>query len=650
MQTSQTWKPTNKSISIYLYINALGVLGAGGIGLINGRISFIRGAIFVLSLFISYCFYFLAHKTQSENGNAGWWDFSTRTNLEFIVFSILSIIFIAGWTIVWTKLDIFGDLYYYLLAAYPYIIWLTITSIGCIVLLLANKYGINFQQFKNNCKIHKISFQVAGIFLIIALITAWLASFRVVGVSPIDEDFWSGAGVPVFAFQVFWSLILGFCLSYINIKLVARFPLFRKFNIYFLFFAIWIISAFFWAREPVKPDFLVTQPVAPNFEMYPDYDARIYDLMSQFAIIGQGINNHNFFDRVLYPAFLVYLHTLAGQNYSQLMAIQAALFAVLPALLFLIASSIFNRTTGLVLGILSALRGITQISLGSIIETAHQKQMLTEYPTAILLVLITFLIMQWMMHPYKRWWLAGIIGGIIGLSTLLRPHTLIIIPLFFVLAFFSYRFKTKLWIGICTLFIASMLISIIPWTQFSGQNISIIDLYFTRIKDVIKQRYYQNNTSVDKYFSREIAGLNSYSAIPTTDNKATTPNKGVLTFALDNFLNNLVTTVQILPITPFNTEPRNVVKKVENFWKPYWDGSLSNWAKILITLNLLILGIGIGNSYRRVKLIGLIPLTIMVFYYFVNAFGRTSYSLHLWATRLSLGVTLLKKTLATFVV
>jgi hypothetical protein len=105
---------------------------------------------------------------------------------------------------------------------------------------------------------------------------------------------------------------------------------------------------------------------------------------------------------------------------------------------------------------------------------------------------------------------------------------------------------------------------------------------------------------------------------------APTPEKSVLAFATDNFLNNLVTSTQILPNTPFYLEPRVVVKKTDNFWKPYWDGSLTPWARLLLPLNLLFVALGLGTAWKRARLGGLIPLILLLTYFAVNALGRTS--------------------------
>ncbi len=617
------WKPNGNTLSAFLSINSIGIICASIISQVSGNSSRIRVVFFIVSIIIGIIFCAIAIKIRMRKAGSFSWFFHDRPKLEFVLMVSTFLIFIIFWSLIWTPLDRFGGFYYYIQAAFPYLIWITLASLGALGLQLANRYGFDFQRLLKFFGKQKSIFLLMGGLFLLFLTISWIASIRVVGVKPIEEDFWYGAGVPILAFQVYGALVVGFILSILinkqNIRLLN--------NNYvvdiFVFVLIWVISAFLWAKEPVKPDFLVTSPVAPNFEMYPDYDARNYDVMSQFAVIGQGINNHSFFDRVLYPAFLVYLHTFVGQNYSRVMAYQSTIFAILPGLLYFLARFIYNRSSGIVLGLLAALRGINQINLGSIIETAHQKQMLTEYPTAVSLVLTTLLLILWLKYPRSKWWLVGISGGVVGISTLLRPHTLILIPVFITIAFFVYRHQAKIWLFTSTLFIVSALLAVIPWAQFSGQNISIFDLYFTRIRDVIQQRYTINPDHIANY-----SGLNPNLTKPTPIralyHQSVKSEKGILAFATDNFLNNLVTTVEILPTTPFNLEPRTVVKKTETFWKPYWDGKLSNWAKVMILLNLLIVSLGLAAAYKRARLGGITPLIIMLAYYFINSLGRTS--------------------------
>jgi len=63
------------------------------------------------------------------------------------------------------------------------------------------------------------------------------------------------------------------------------------------------------------------------------------------------------------------------------MSIQAAIFAVFPALLYLIGKRLHSRTAGLALAVLIIFRGLTGLDASAWIDTATFKHMLTDFPT-----------------------------------------------------------------------------------------------------------------------------------------------------------------------------------------------------------------------------------------------------------------------------
>ena len=617
------WRPNKNAISVFLFMCAAGILVAGLAGMLGVKFSITRLALLSAAVLVSGGFCILGWQIRANTHLTSFWQRRANSQAQTGLIVATALLALAGWTMIWTPLESFGGLFYYIQGLYPWLVWLTCVCLGALGLLLAARFGFNIHRWKEIRQNQRITFLVAGGSLLIFGLLAWIASQRILNVKPADEDFWYGAGAPILAFQVLGALIAGLAISMLIQKYSIRVPWLAKHADLLIFLVIWALTAWLWASTPVKSDFLITRPVAPNFEMYPDYDARNYDLMSQFALLGQGINNFSFFDRVLYPAFLVYLHTLAGQDYARLMALQAAIFAVLPAILYFIGKRLHSRAAGLTLGILIALRGVSHLDVGNIIETAHQKHMLTEFPTAVLLVLATFLLVKWAKNPSKHWPLAGLAGAVISLSTLLRPHPLALLPVIIALAVFIYRKRARMWMGLSALVISSALLGILPWLQFGGQNVSIVSLYMTRIKSIIEQRYPQllpPQGSLPEPVTARTTGTAHLALISLTP----VQEKSVLAFATDNFLNNLVTAIQVLPSTPFNLDARVVVKKTENFWKPYWDGSLTPWARVLIPINLLLIALGLGAAWKKSRLSGLIPLIIMLTYFAVNAFARTS--------------------------
>jgi hypothetical protein len=59
------------------------------------------------------------------------------------------------------------------------------------------------------------------------------------------------------------------------------------------------------------------------------------------------------------------------------------------------------------------------------------------------------------------------------------------------------------------------------------------------------------------------------------------------------------------------------------YWRK-WDGSLPGQAVIPITINLILLAIGIQQSWRKARWIGLLPASVFFFHLLINALARNS--------------------------
>jgi hypothetical protein len=248
------------------------------------------------------------------------------------------------------------------------------------------------------------------------------------------EDYWYGAGVPLLGSQLIVAILSG-----IFFLQVAKRWNFQRSDLV-IFLLIFGVTAVFWAREPLEKSFLFIGPYAPNRVLYPFADAALFDTASQFALIGQKFLFYNgpFFERALYVSFLVYLHSLVGQDYGQLMALQAAIFAVFPALVYLVGRSLNMRAVGFAGAMTALLRGGNSIAASNMIDMANPKMMLTDFPTAIGMVLIVLLTIEWLKRPQQKWHYAVWIGGIVGLTIMLRTNTLlllVLIPLYVLLGF-----------------------------------------------------------------------------------------------------------------------------------------------------------------------------------------------------------------------
>ncbi|HEY5984586.1 MAG TPA: hypothetical protein VIU38_14065, partial [Anaerolineales bacterium] len=355
-----------------------------------------------------------------------------------------------------------------------------------------------------------------------------------------------------------------------------------------------------------------------------------FDLGSQFALIGQGIYNRMFFDRALYMSFLVYLHTLGGQNYQQLMSIQAALFAVFPALLYLLGRRLHSRTAGGVLAALISMRGITSLPASAWIDTATFKHMLTDFPTAIGIAVYLLLATHWLESPRQRLNSLAWAAGVLGLTSLLRPHVLFILGGTLMLALWVYRDQRKFAAGAGALSLVAFLIAVLPWMTLGPSSGSLMKLYGQRVRDVIVQRYpaiLPAATAIPdglQPLPAPIVPPATTTAQPVPPVTAAPPADPGLPFVADHLLHNLITSALIFPNSPQLLTIKSVVKQGEQFWRPHWNGAMSPISILMLLISLALAAYGLGTAVQRDVTRGLLPLAALLFYLAADSFARTS--------------------------
>jgi hypothetical protein len=436
--------------------------------------------------------------------------------------------------------------------------------------------------------------------------------------------------VPLLAAQVLAAVLIGALALEFEPRLSIKKPSVDL----ILFAVVWAVTAVVWAAWPVPPGFWVTGPRPPNFEYYPFSDPIIFDLGSQFALIGRGIFNGMFFDRALYMSFLVYLHMLGGQDYQRLMAIQACIFAVFPALLYLIGRRLHSRAAGLVIAFLAALRGLNGLGASAWIDTAGFKHMLTDFPTAIGVAIYVVLILGWLASPQRRPALLLWAAGVVGLSSLLRPNMLILFALTLAIIVWVYRSRMMSVLGVSSLASLAFLAGVAPWLIFGPSSGSIVALYGRRLRDMVALRYPRPISSAPSPgISPTRPVVRPTAATPATPEQLTAapptlpvvppPNPGVW-FGVPQYLHNLLTAALIFPDSPEFLTVKDTVKGGERFWLPRWDGSMSAPAAGMLILNLAALAFGFGIAAERQRWTGLVPLAVFLTYLAANALARTS--------------------------
>ena len=304
--------------------------------------------------------------------------------------------------------------------------------------------------------------------------------------------------------------------------------------------------------------------------LYPFADAAIFDTASQFALIGQNffLFNGPFFERALYISFLVYLHSLFGQDYGQLMAAQAAVFAVFPALVYLVGKSLNSRAIGFAAALVTAFRGANAIPASNMIDMANPKMMLTDFPAAIGIALIVLLACEWLKQPHQKWHYALWIGGVIGLSIMLRTNTLVILLLLPLYMFLTFSRQWKMWAVAIFLIVFAAFAITLPWElrnqALGGQMYGSI---VSKFQNVIQRRYTPPvlpdsllpQKKILSFLSvKQTQALLEFSRQPDMIQEPSCNTTEC--FVPNHFLHNVLTSILVLPTSPVLDDLRYTVK------------------------------------------------------------------------------------------
>jgi len=632
--------PQPPALKLYLSLNAAALFGAAALMTLLARSSgfsglrlLLVGATATLALALASTAVLLHFHPAKERRLA-----RAIAGPQQRLGTALAIVFLVFLCLTWFPPQYTGDAYYYFIGLYPLILCGLLASGLALVLIVVPGGSFAAQWWATYLRERRPAIRVAllalAAFALVALLTTQLRILHG------NEPYWYGAGVPLLAAQILMAALLAVLVSDLDKWSGTK----RLSADLILFALVWAIAAILWAARPVPASYWVTAPRPPNFEFYPFSDSLTYDIASQFALIGQGIYNRMFFDRALYLGFLVYLHIVGGQNYQQLMSIQAAVFAVFPALLYLVGKHLHSRTAGLVLAALIIMRGLTSLDASSWIDTATFKHMLTDFPTAIGMAGFLVLILKWMEAPRDRVSCLIWAGGVLGLTSLLRPHVLLLMAGIALLAVWLYRQHWKKALGTAALASLAFLVAVLPWMTVGPSSGSLLTLYGERVQAVIAQRYAPATlTPVPAPPTTPVASapemppatpitsapeMPSATSVPVIatlqPRQFSLPANLGLPFVVDHFLHNLVTSSLIFPDSPQFLSVRSIVKEGEDFWRPRWNGSMSPLATFMLVFSLAGVAFGLGTAVQRDRLRGLVPIAGLLLYLAANSLARTS--------------------------
>ena len=505
-------------------------------------------------------------------------------------------------------------------------------------------------------------------------IWAWMA-WSGMGIFP-DITFWNDPGVPLLILQVYIAVLLGTGFFLYEIGIKKHGGGFSKKVDWTLCLLIFLVAATLWNLTPQKSTVFAPGPYPPNDTFYPHSDAEVYDLSAQTALVGGGYNTPiGCPDKGLYVTFLTWLNYFAGLNQSLVIALQVIVFSILPVLIYLIGAQLNNRATGIIAAFLAIFKESNAISSASFISTTMSKMMMSEVPTAIFIAIFILFIILWIKNKGQEIYLVGILGGILGLSTMLRLTMYIFLPFTLVIMFVVLYKRWKKWIVSSVFFLLVLFASILPWVI----RIQIVcepdkPFYYVMgpLEGVIWQNRY-NITTPAPALSMVLATpqqptvelkptqINSTAMVTPTEpgpmitatpipsgfksdqqrniNSPIKPsgqnivNKGwallgsagdKLKFISSHFFHNLLTTTLIFPTTLDHDDIIHIANPVDSYWADNWDGRIGLLPGLLYFITLGLIALGIASAWKKWRLVGIIPFLVYLTFCLALGVARTS--------------------------
>ncbi len=491
---------------------------------------------------------------------------------------------------------------------------------------------------------------------------------------------WNAMGVPLLEMQVLLAWCAGMGMLAISVWANTR----AKSSSWFirlkpgvvdliLSLLIWLVTMLVWQMTPVHPNWFLTNKEYPNHEYYPSSDARIYDMVAQSNLVGNGYRFVNDFNirRPLHGMYLTLLHLAEGQDYGSVVTLQVMILALFPVIIYLITRSIHNRVSGVMAAILILLREANAISLSGNITTANAKLLMVDLPTAMALAGFFCLVTIWLDRKPGKILPALIAGMVLGLAMLIRLETVVVLAAVVWVVWMVFKPKPQFLLGLRQLAIFLLGIGIVlsPWVLRNWKLTGLVYLNEPTFRyGIIYQRFFPTATLTPQPAQGPIPPISSTpelyprpvitpaappKPVPPSAEEVENQGKQYLSQALKHpaqsirytfahYLNSQLQSLLIFPATFRGMESITAFighHSLERLWfeccsttnyirrLPYWqkwDGNPALQSIVPLIINCVILAAGIQVAWNRRRWVGLLPLTGGIIYLAANAVFRNS--------------------------
>jgi len=531
----------------------------------------------------------------------------------------------------------------YLLRLMPLILWLCFLSWGTIFLLPVLRYDIIEPGSTTQKLVLRLSMIIFGLLLVLWLIIA-LTGF---GIIP-DINGWDAPGAPVLPFQAWLAWLIAVIFFIVEGIFARTSGDTKKRQVWIdivVSLLIYLCAVWVWTSAPLERAYYAPATRPPNFELYPYSDAAMYDSSAQRLLIGEGFAG--IARKPLYVFMLAVFHAIAGQDYQAVSNLQVLVLATIPVIVYWLTKSLHTRFSGIVVAGLLTLRETNAIALSPNLRMVHSKILMSDMPVGLGIALLTWLFVTWLQDPPKRRWHPLLVGGVFGLSMLIRSNSVIMLAAILVILVIIFYRKPLNGLFNVALFFLGLALTIIPWMLRSYQMTGRATFNDPRQVAYHAELYAHDvggfklpqlpGETEKEYLDR----LNQHVVDFTLENPG-----NVAGFIIPHVLNNQIGSLLNLPMSPwlvqnpntmaFNYQlgdwPRlwdecclahNYVEQMP-FWERGWYENLTNEIKLMLAVNLLLIAIGLGVAWMNWGIVGWIPLAMTLAYSLSTAAARFS--------------------------
>jgi len=457
------------------------------------------------------------------------------------------------------------------------------------------------------------------------------------GLEP-DTAFWNVAGVPVLWISLA-SIILAVILLnqaiYWLRKSVGWKPGKNTLIILeiVLLLAIWITASIIWVNMPYSNSFFLTKPLPPDGHYWPTSDARLMDLGGQYLIIGGRLETPYFTEKPFYALFLGLLHFFFGQSYQTITTVQIVVLALIPVFLYLLGKKFSGRTFGLALAAFAIIKEANAIFATSKISVSNSRLLMTELPTALILIIFCLLMFKWLKKENPGFVLPLLAGVTIGIAIFVRTNNVVVLIAFLGLLIITGLRNFRQRLPQMGIFLVGLLVVIMPWSIYNQVTYGQDPLTW-KIQAALETRFSSSDLD-DQVQPPSDPPLTLAPEAPATEAPGMTEADGFYkseaSMVLAHFLNNQVKAMFVLPSQIYPADLETILD--QEYWREpvTWNGQLPVETVVVFIVNIILISIGLAAAWRVFGWAGLVPLVLEIAYYLSNALVRTSGSRYLVA-------------------